>query len=333
MKTMMVVLIGLILPVPELSLADATTGAAFLKIDPSVRNQALGGAQPAYSFGSQAVGSNPANVSVLKGSGEASASFSALMDNSNYGNIALAIKAGSRAFAVSATQWSSGGMDRRDETGAVTGTVSARDLAVGLTAAQKMGRWRVGVTGKAVQSSLAGYSSGWTPAADAGVSFAYGKTYWGLGVANVGSGLKYRSLSEPLPTAVNGGAAFNFGPATVIAGVTRWVKEKQTDSSVGLEYALSVLTFRLGYRGAAGTNLALQSHDATYQLMSNLAAGVGVAVGSFRIDYAAGMGAAEFGVAHRVGLTWVWGVPAKKASTISKPLRSSTSKSGKAWVK
>ena len=123
------------------------------------------------------------------------------------------------------------------------------------------------------------------------------------------------------------------GPATVIAGVTQWVKEKQTDSSLGLEYELSVLTLRLGYRGATGTNLALQSHDSSYQLMSNLAAGVGIAIRSLRIDYAVSMGAAEFGFAHRVGLTWAWGAPAKRpASSLVVPSRS-VNKSGKTWVR
>lgn len=337
MRKILVVLIGSVLAAPGISRADATTGAAFLKIDPSVRNQALGGAQPAYSFGSQAVGSNPANVSLLKGSGEAFASFSSLMDNSNYGSTALAIKAGSRAYAVSATQWSSGTMDRRDDTGAVTGKMSARDLALGFTVSQKLGHWRVGATGKGVQSSLAGYSSGWTPAADAGVSYLYKKSYWGLGISNAGAGLKYRGISEPLPTSVNGGVALAMGPATVIAGVTRWMKEKQTNSSLGMEYEISALTLRLGYRGATGTNLALKTHDTTYQLASDLAAGVGIAIRSLRIDYAVSMGAAEFGISHRVGVTWAWGMPAKKAASPSvnrgTPVRRSTNKPGKVWVR
>lgn len=336
MKKITAFLIGSFLAIPSFSRADATTGAAFLKIDPSVRNQALGGAQPAYSFGSQAVGSNPANVSLLKGAGEVSASFSSLMDNSNYGNTTVAAKLGSQVFAVSATEWSSGTMDKRDDTGAITGNVSAQDMAVGLTVSQKKGHWRVGATGKAIQSSLAGYSSGWTPAADAGVSYLYKKSYWGLGISNAGAGLKYRGVSEPLPTSINGGVALALGPATVIAGVTQWVKERQTDFSLGMEYELSMLTLRLGYRGATGTNLALQSHDSSYQLMGNLAAGVGIAIRSLRIDYAVSMGAAEFGFAHRVGLTWAWG-GAKTSSKFGVPSSklnlTAPRKSGKSWVK
>jgi hypothetical protein len=258
------------------------------------------------------------------------------MDNSNYGTSALAFKAGSRAYAVSATQWSSGTMDERDETGAVTGSVSARDLAAGLTVSQKMGHWRVGATGKAVQSSLAGYSSGWTPAADAGVSFLYGKSYWGLGISNAGGSLKYRSESEALPTSVNGGVALEAGPTTLIAGVTHWMKEKQTDSSLGVEYTLSALKLRLGYRGATGTNLAAKSHDASYQFLSNVAGGLGIAVGSLKIDYAVGMGAAEFGLAHRMGLTWVWGAakPGPKSRIPGSKLKANGArKSGKSWVK
>ena len=317
-STFRVITAGLIasfLAVPGFSRADATSGAAFLKIDPSVRNQSLGGVQPAYSFGAQAVGSNPANVCILKRSGEITASFDALQGDSNYGNVAGAFKAGGRVWAVSATQWSSGSMDKRDDTGAVTGSFSARDLAAGLTMSEKLGPIRAGITAKGIQSTLGPYSSAWTPAADAGVSMIVKNTLWGLSALNVGPGLKYRTEKDALPTTVNGGGAVSLGPVTFVAGATYRLAEKDTAASLGMEYEISVLTLRMGYKGDTTSNLALKSHTGGYQAMSGLAMGVGVKVGDFKVDYAVNTAAAEWGMTHRVGLTWACGgAPAKRSA-------------------
>jgi hypothetical protein len=292
------------------------SAAAFLKIDPSVRNQALGGAQTAYSFGAQAVGSNPANVGIMpKRDGEVAASFGALQGDSSYGHITTAFKAGASAYAVSATQWASGSMDRRDATGTKTGTVDARDMAVGVTASRKLGKIRAGVTGKMIQSELGGYSSGWTPAADAGISVAHKKTLWGVSVANLGSGLTYRTQTDKLPTTFNGGGAVSVGPMTIVAGATYRTAEKETIASLGMEYDISVLSLRLGYKNESATNLALKSHDGAYQAISGLAMGVGVAVRDFKIDYAVNTAAAEWGMTHRVGITWMWGVSTRDLAT------------------
>jgi hypothetical protein len=324
MKKLLAVLIGSFLAAPGISRADATSGAAFLKIDPSVRNQSLGGVQPAYSFGAQAVGSNPANVCILKGSGELTASIDALQGDSNYGNVAGAFKAGGRTWAVSATQWSSGSMDQRDDTGAVTGSFSARDLAAGLTMSEKLGPIRAGVTAKGIQSSIGTYSSAWTPAADVGVSMIVKDTLWGLSALNVGPGLKYRMEKDPLPTTVNGGGAVSLGPVTFVAGATYRLAEKDTAASLGMEYEISVLTLRLGYKGDTTSNQALKSDSGSIQALSGLAMGLGVKVGNLKVDYAMNTAAAEFGFAQRVGLTWAWGgAPAKQAAGGSRRVRRS----------
>jgi hypothetical protein len=316
--TFRVMTFGLIvsfLAIPSLSRADATSGAAFLKIDPSVRNQSLGGVQPAYSFGAQAVGSNPANVCILKRTGELTASFDALQGDSNYGNVAGAFKAGGRTWAVSATQWSSGSMDKRDDTGAVTGSFSARDLASGLTVSQKLGPIRAGITAKGIQSTLATYSSAWTPAADLGVSMVVKNTLWGLSALNVGPGLKYRTEKDPLPSTVNGGGAVELGPVTVVAGATYRLAEKDTAASLGMEYEISVLTLRLGYKGETTSNPTLKSDGGSVQALSGLAMGLGVKVGNLKVDYAMNTAAAEWGMTQRVGLTWSWGgSPAKQTA-------------------
>jgi len=326
-STFRVITAGLIasfLAVPGLSRADAASGAAFLKIDPSVRNQSLGGVQPAYSFGAQAVGSNPANVSILKKSGEITASFDALQGDSSYGNVAGAFKTGGRVWAVSATQWSSGSMDKRDDTGAVTGSFSARDLAAGLTVSEKLGPIRAGFTAKGIQSSIGTYSSAWSPAADLGVSMIVKNTLWGLSALNVGPGLKYRTEKEALPTTVNGGGAVSLGPVTVVAGATYRMAEKDTAASLGMEYEISVLTLRLGYKGDTTTNQTLKSDNGSAQMLSGLAMGLGVKVGDFKVDYAMNTAAAEWGMTQRVGLTWAWGgAPAKRAASGSRTIRRS----------
>ena len=132
---------------------------------------------------------------------------------------------------------------------------------------------------------------------------------------NVGPGLKYRTEKGALPTTVNGGGAISMGPVTFVAGATYRMAEKDTAASLGMEYEISVLTLRLGYKGDTASNLALKSHNGGYQAMTGLAMGVGVKVGDFKVDYAMNTAAAEFGFAQRVGLTWAWGgAPAKRAA-------------------
>src|SRR5689334_3294553 len=70
------------------------SGAAFLKIGPSVGGEALGGLNPAVSFGAQAAGVNPANASRLEGSTEFTSGFATLIGQSQYGQASLAFRRG-----------------------------------------------------------------------------------------------------------------------------------------------------------------------------------------------------------------------------------------------
>jgi hypothetical protein len=64
-------------------------GAAFLAIDPSVRAQALGGAQ-ALLAGAESLGHNPAGLALLPVSAEAVATYGALDEGVSYGHAAFA---------------------------------------------------------------------------------------------------------------------------------------------------------------------------------------------------------------------------------------------------
>jgi hypothetical protein len=149
-------------------------------------------------------------------------------------------------------------------------------------------------------------------------------TLWGLSALNVGPGLKYRMEKDPLPTTVNGGGAVSLGPVTFVAGATYRLAEKDTAASLGMEYEISVLTLRLGYKGDTTSNQALKSDSGSIQALSGLAMGLGVKVGNLKVDYAMNTAAAEFGFAQRVGLTWAWGgAPAKQAAGGSRRVRRS----------
>jgi hypothetical protein len=100
--------------------------------------------------------------------------------------------------------------------------------------------------------------------------------------------------------------------------------EKDTAASLGMEYEISVLTLRLGYKGDTTTNQTLKSDSGSTQMLSGLAMGLGVKVGDFKVDYAMNTAAAEWGMTQRVGLTWAWGgAPAKRAASGSRTIRRS----------
>jgi len=100
-----------------------------------------------------------------------------------------------------------------------------------------------------------------------------------------------------------------------VAGATYRMAEKDTAASLGMEYEISVLTLRLGYKGDTTSNQTLKSDNGSAQMLSGLAMGLGVKVGDFKIDYAMNTAAAEWGMTQRVGLTWAWGgAPAKRTA-------------------
>jgi hypothetical protein len=319
--------------------ADSSSAAAFLKIQPSARNFALGGDNPALSFGSQAVGANPANMVIQPKPFEVTTTFASTIGGGEYGHLCGTWKEGSRAFGLHVTSLRSATLEGRDMNGNVTTDFTGQDLSAGISYAEKVNsHLRVGITGKAVKETIATEASNVVPALDAGASVAAGKMLVSAGVSDLGGKLTFAGgQGSKLPTHYDLGAAYDFGEITAVAGAGKWVNEGTTYMDLGVEYRLGPIALRAGYRGDTGTNLALDSQKSGNKALGGITGGIGIKRENWRVDYATGQSAAEYAWSQRVSLTVAWGGPARKTAWTSGSrdvyAARQMNKSGKAWVK
>jgi hypothetical protein len=321
-------LFGLLVPSTQ---ADSSSAAAFLKIQPSVRNYALGGNHPALSFGSQAIGSNPGNLVLQKTPYELTTSFASLIGGSGYGHFAASLRDGNTAWGAHMTYLRSGTLEGRDDNGAMTSSFTGQDYSAGVSFAEKFGKsFRAGLTAKAVRESIGTESSNTPLAADVGASYSFPHVLAGLSANNLGGKLKMGTASAALPASYNGGIAFGIGEMTALVGVGKWANEGTMYVNGGLEYKLGPLSLRAGYRNESGTNLALKAQKGG-MLMDGITGGLGFQRAAWKLDYAIAQNAAEYGMSQRAAVTFMWGGTPENRTTSS--FNQNRTRLNKTWVK
>ena len=257
----------------------ATTGAEFLEIGTDARLGAMGSAGAAAAGGINALAYNPAGLTAVN-SAELLFSHSNWLMGSRHDYIGIGLPALKGGLGIGVTRLSNGSMEGRGADGSLTGGYSAYDQAVSVG----YGYGGFGMAVKYIQSSIAG-SHAQALAVDLG---GRGKlkalpVTLGLGVRNLGSGIKYLSQRDNLPLSVAAGAS-----ADIVAGiglsveVERMVYDKRTVISAGTEYAVmrgDDLGFELrGGYGLAGS--VGQSSGAGFSF------GGGLRALGARLDYA-----------------------------------------------
>ena len=307
--------------------AQTATGASFLQITPSPRSYALGMSKGVTSLGAQAVGANPANLGLMTKRFEVFSSYGALMGGAQYQHLSAAFKASAGqtidALGVSVTRLGLGNVQGADANGNMTGdSFSGADTAVSLTGSASLSpNLRVGLTGKALQSEIAGYKSNMVLASDLGLTYTFPQLSRplsiGASVTNLGQGMRFLDQTDPLPTSVNLGAAFLWGPAMIIMEANRLMAENKTEMGMGLEWGLGPVAFRTGYLGQSesSNNLALKDQPAYVRMLSGLSFGLGLQVGAVNFEYAVSQMAVEYGTTHRVAMTLRWGAPRVAAAS------------------
>ena len=106
---------------------------------------------------------------------------------------------------------------------------------------------------------------------------------FGVGVQNLGTGIKYLSQRDNLPLSVNAGFTFMVLPGMGLSvDVKRLIYDKQTVFSAGTEYAM-LTGNNLGFalRGGYGLTVLTQSNE-----KSGLCVGAGVMALGAQLDYA-----------------------------------------------
>jgi len=269
------------------SSAAADEGAAFLKIGVGAQAAATGGAQTALVRDASAVYWNPAGLAARRG-GEFAAHHAELFSDTRYDFMALsrATRIGTLGFGLG--YLSQGAIEGRDENRAPTGNFKASDMVAGVALGRSLTPGlRIGAGVKFIQSRIAD-AQAQTVAADLGVVLQPRSSGFSLGLAvlNVGPGMRFleQRSSLPLTFAAGVGLRLPFGLLLAFDAKARPYSNSR-EFSVGTEYeALSALTVRAGYLGqrVAGTSAA---KDRGF-LPEGFAAGIGLKLSSFNLDYA-----------------------------------------------
>lgn len=189
-----------------------TNSAVFLRINPSARISAMGGAGTA-AFGD--VSNIEVNPAALLWVEDAQIYFS---HNKWFQDISMNYAAYAKPLgnarlwivAVSAKQLSVDGLTERNEDGKKLGTFDASDTAYTLTATRKFSRsLAAGVTAKAITQEIY-KESGSAYAGDAGVLWNINR-FWNVGAAvrNVGNDLRVYKKAFQLPMTYSVGAGFH----------------------------------------------------------------------------------------------------------------------------
>ena len=257
----------------------AMTGAQFLKIDTDARLSGMASAGVASAMGINALSYNPAGLSAITRP-EVSFSHSKWLMDANHDFVGFGLPLKGFGLGVGITRLSNGSIDGRGEDRSAAGGFSAYDQAVSVG----FGFKNVGGAVKYIQSSIAGECAE-AFAIDLGarrVIKGFPATV-GLGVQNLGTGIKYMSQTDRLPLSVNAGLTIMAFPGVSLGfDVKRLVYDKQTVFSAGSEYALMTggnMGFAL--RGGYGLTGITQANN-----KNGLSFGAGIMALGAQLDYA-----------------------------------------------
>jgi len=257
----------------------AQTGAQFLKIDTDARLSGMASAGVASALGVNALNYNPAGLAAMTGP-EAAFSHSQWLMDSTHDFIGFGMPMKNFSLALGVTRLSNGKMEGRTDDGSAAAGYSAYDQAVSLG----FGFKSMGGAVKYIQSSIAGVKAE-AFAVDLGAKQKLSglPVTVGLGVQNLGTGIKYLSQRDNLPLSINTGFTVAVLPGMGLSlDVKRLVYDRQTVFSAGTEYAMLMgNTLGFALRGGYGLTGLTRSNE-----KSGLSVGAGVMALGAQLDYA-----------------------------------------------
>ena len=315
-RQVIVMLLGALASFQSPLLYGQSSGGAFLKIDHSARSYAMGQSGVVSAMGAEAIGANPANLMELGRKTELMTAYSSLTDGASYGHIAGAVNrsAGSDrmvdAIGFSYTRVAVDGIEGRDGSGNKTADYGSQDSQMSLSAGGNIGKVKLGVTGKLVQSKIGEYKANTVFAGDMGLSYGFkglGRDMKaGLSVNNLGQGQRYLNQQDPLPTAMHLGLETHAGPMNLTGGLSQQLKGEGTAMNFGMEFNMGIVSLRAGVN-AFGGRKGNKSSGGVSSLFEGLSSGLGLNLGMARVDYALGQESADLGISHRMSLTFQFG--------------------------
>jgi hypothetical protein len=270
--------------------AAGTTGADILNARTSARAAALGEAYSALGYDVTALGYQPASVASLKSSSISFLHYSEV-ESVNIEDLAYAQPFD---FGVLDGTVVYRGQPTINNTFATDAPVNAYDVVVGIGWAGRASSYLdflpsslqeadAGVSLKYVDSQLGAFNA-WTVAADLGLRMPIGEGLIGsVSLLNLGPGMKFIAVTDPLPSTLVGGISRSFDP----------IFSNQFNLAVDMEYPFqSELRMHVGLEDWLGKSLAIRSGYIldSQQSLNGFTFGLGVKLDQegllFALDYA-----------------------------------------------
>ena len=267
-------------------------GFAFLKVGVGARAMGMGSAYVALADDPTALHWNPAGLAASHDGINLTAMHNEWIEDFRQEYAAVAMPLGRGAFGASFTGFYTSQLERRDDTGVLTGHFGYNDIAANLGYGMQVAPGAdAGLSARYIREAIAEESAS-TFAFDVGGKYKVKETGLSLGAAvqNVGGKAKFISESFPLPLTVRAGAAFK-RPIAKLQGTglitTEYRKARGEDARfhVGGEYAYhDWLALR------AGAKFGYDNQDVSF--------GLGITRGNIRFDYALLPIGANLGASH-----------------------------------
>ena len=227
-----------------------------------------------------------------------------------------------RPFGVSLTYLSLGGIEKRTtETADPEGKFGASDMALSFSYGQKVSGVGMGVTGRYIRESIAGYSAS-ALALDLGLLHRLESrpVSFGLSLTNLGPGMRFIDRTDPLPTVVRAGVTYGLSrdfPHSLTFQLDA-PRGAGLVARFGLEYlGFGPIALRAGYRTfdkeqrAASLGTALGTTASGMSEFFGMYLGAGLRTPFGNLDYAL-VPYGELGTAHRVSFSLNFGPRAPK---------------------
>lgn len=306
MKKILVSTLALCLPAALHASGAGTTAANFLKTSMSPRAAALAGAYSALADDSGAVFVNPAGLAGLKGS-EAGLGFATYFQDARTGELSYTSEMGGRRFGVGVSMFTISDIERRglnDSVGIVPalGTFGSNDIAVSFAHALPdalpgvLDGTDIGFAAKFIRSELDDESAV-AVAVDAGALYHLTeRTNLSMVLQNLGTKMKFRDESDPLPINLKAGILYRWSESTsLMAELNQYFMDEKFYAAFAGEYWLREgFALRGGYKFGYDT--------ANLGASTGLALGFGITNSGIGLDYAY-TPFGELGDIHRFGFS------------------------------